>query len=112
MQNTLQFRQGDVGFVVGPIPATAKRIPTRPFALGEITGHSHRVLPALEECVEMYEGTDGETYVRILPGADVPVLHEDRDPTGMKSLLPAGWEGRVVIAAEYDEEEGFRTVID
>jgi hypothetical protein len=112
MKQTLQFRQGDVGFVAQTIPTGCKRIKLRPFALGEVTGHSHQVMPGYEDAVEMYEGADGEIYVRIVGEVDVPVIHEDHDPTGTKSILPKGWEGRVVIAAEYDEEEGFRSVAD
>ena len=112
MKNVLQFRQGDVGFVRQSIPGEAKRIKLRPFALGEVTGHSHQVMPGYEEAVEMYEGANGGIYVRIVGEVDVPVVHEDHDPAGTKSILPQGWEGRVVIAAEYDEEEGFRSVAD
>lgn len=105
-------RQGDVGFIKGKIPQNAKRIGLRPFALGEVTGHSHRIAPGYEGAVEMYEGTDGEVYVRIVGDVDVPVMHEDHDRTGTKSLLPAGFEGPVRIAREYDEEADFRSVVD
>lgn len=108
----LTMRQGDVGFIKSTIPATAKRIPLRPFALGEKTGHSHRVEEDYANAVEMYEGENGEIYVRIVGDVDVPVIHEDHDPSGAKSLLPAGWEGEVRIAREYDEETDFRSVID
>lgn len=105
-------RQGDVNFITRYIPVGAKRITTRPFALGEHTGHSHRVV-AEDECfVEMYE-LDGKTYVRVSGECDgVRIRHEDHDPTAAVSILPAGWEGEVVIAEEYDEEEGFRRVMD
>ena len=109
MDSILDFRQGDVGFVRSAIPVDAKRITIRPFALGEATGHSHRVAPTEEPYIEMYE-KDGETYVRAL--ADVHVLHEDHDPTGATSVLPEGWEGRIQICGEYSEEEDFRRVID
>ena len=113
MKQTLDFRQGDVGFVRGSIPAAAKRVPLRPFALGGVTGHSHRVVTSDEPLIEMYE-LDGKTYVRVSGDCDgVHIQHEDHDPAATKSVLPAGWEGEVVIAAEYDEEEeGFRRVAD
>jgi hypothetical protein len=107
----LAMRQGDVGFVKSAIPDGAKRVALRPFALGEVTGHRHRVAPGYEDQVEMYE-LDGQVFVRIVGGVDVPVLHEDHDPVGAKSLLPVGFEGEVRIAREYDEEEDFRSVID
>jgi len=111
MKRVLEARQGDVGFVRSPIPADAKRIPLRPFALGEVTGHAHKVVVADEEKIEMYE-KDGLTYVRVSCDSGVHIQHEDHDPDATVSVLPAGWEGEVVIAAEYDEEEGFRSVMD
>ena len=101
-------RQGDVGFIETPIPPDAIRISLRPFAVGEQTGHSHRVRVEDEPFVEMYEGPDGEIYVRAL--REARVLHEDHDPAGSVSVLPAIWEGEVVIAKEYDEENDFRVV--
>ena len=97
----LDFRQGDVGFVRGRIPADVKRIPVRPFAFGEVTGHSHRVVGGWEELVEMYEDKSGTIWVRAL--ADVPVQHEEHDPQAITSILPAGWEGKITIAREYEE---------
>lgn len=104
----VDFRQGDVGFIRCAIPKTAKRIKTRPFALGEVTGHSHRVLR--DDLIEMYEDDDGTVYVKVI--GDDPVLHEDHDPKGKTSVLPAGWEGKIAIAGEYDEEKDFRPVLD
>ncbi|HEY7617501.1 MAG TPA: hypothetical protein VH744_11905 [Terriglobales bacterium] len=92
------------------IPASSKRIKTRPFAYGEVTGHSHRVAVEDEPFVEMYQGSDGQIYVRALK--EVRVLHEDHDPTGATSVLPVGWEGEIVIAKEYEEEQDFRRVVD
>src|SRR6476660_2074217 len=103
-------RQGDVAFIKCKIPANAKRIPLQPFALGEVTGHSHRVAPGYEDLVEMYEA-DGEVFVRIVGEVNVPVIHEEHDPQGKVSLLPCGWEGKRRIAREYDEEQGFRSVL-
>ena len=103
--STLQFRQGDVGFVGCAVPKGAVRIPFRPFAYGEVTGHSHCVVDEDAPFCEMYE-KDGEIYVRALE--DLHVRHEDHDPTATRSVLPKGWEGQVVIAKEYDEEGDFR----
>lgn len=101
----LQFRQGDVGFIRATIPLTAKKIATRSFALGEVTGHSHRVVEEAMPFVEMFEGLDGTIWVRALQ--DLPVRHEDHDPTAATSILPKGWEGEVRIAKEYDEDGDF-----
>lgn len=102
----MQARQGDVGFVKTEIPKDVKRIPLRPFALGEVTGHSHRVVVEDEPFVEMYEAEDGRVFVRALK--DVSIQHEDHDPKGTTSVLPKGWEGEIRIAKEYDEEGDFR----
>ena len=101
----LEFRQGDVGFVRTAIPAGATKIKNRPFALGEVTGHSHRPVADVADLVEMYE-KDGLTYIRAL--GDIPVQHEDHDPKAERSILPKGWEGEVRIAREYDEEGDFQ----
>lgn len=105
-------RQGDVHFVSRQVPAEAKRVLLRPFALGEVTGHSHRVIAEHELLVEMYEH-DGRTYIRVAGECDgIRIQHEDHDPQAVTSVLPAAWEGEVIIAEEYDEEEGFRRVAD
>jgi|SRR5215472_3660387 len=107
----LTARQGDVGFIAGKIPAGAKRIPLRPFAFGEKTGHSHRICMADEANAEMFE-IDGRTFLRVSEEGGISIQHEDHDPEGTISVLPAGWEGEVMIAREYDEERDFRSVVD
>ena len=106
----LLARQGDVGFVSCNIPTGAQRIKVRPFALGEVTGHSHRVAVEDEAGIEMYE-LDGATFLRVTKEGAVSIVHEDHDPSGAVSLLPRGWEGEIRIAREYDEEEE-RRVLD
>lgn len=107
---TLYGRQGDVGFVSCAIPPEAQAIKLRAFALGEATGHAHKVAVADETGVEMYE-LDGATFLRVTKDGNVSIVHEDHDPTGATCLLPAGWEGEVVIAAEYTPE-AIRSVVD
>lgn len=109
--NKLEARQGDVGFIRCAIPADAKPIATRPFALGEKTGHSHRVVLEDIDKVQMYE-IDGRTFLRVSEDGAISIQHEDHDPSGATSVLPAGWEGEVVIAREYDEQEEYRRVMD
>lgn len=109
--NQLVARQGDVAFIQCKIPAAAKRIPVKPFALGEVTGHSHRLTVADVDGVEMYE-LDGRGYLRVTKDGSVSIQHEDHDPAGEKSYLPSGWEGTYRIAREYDDEQRFRSVID
>lgn len=106
----LEGRQGDVGFVRCAIPDGAKAVKLRPFALGEVTGHSHRVCDVDCDKVEMFE-IDNRTFIRVSEDG-ISIQHEDHDPAGAISKLPAGWEGEVIIAREYDEEQDFRRVVD
>lgn len=109
MNQLLELRQGDVGFVRCGVPSGARKIETRPLALGEVTGHSHRA--AVADAVEMFE-IEGErgarTFMRVTAEGGVSIVHEEHGPV----TLPQGWEGEVVIAREYDEEEDFRSVAD
>jgi hypothetical protein len=111
MKQRLEARQGDVGFVRCQVPEGAKAVKLRPFALGEVTNHSHSVCLADRDKVEMFE-IDGRTFIRVSEDGGISIQHEDHDPTGAVSILPAGWEGEVVIAREYNEEEDFRRVMD
>jgi hypothetical protein len=107
----LEGRQGDVGFVRCTIPEGARAVKLRPFALGEQTGHSHRVSVLDAPKCQMFE-IDGRTFIRVSEEGGISIQHEDHDPKALKSILPAGWEGEVVIAREYDEETDFRRVMD
>lgn len=109
LNKQLSGRQGDVGFVRCAIPAGVKRIKVRPFALGEVTGHSHRVIVEDADGIEMFE-MESRTFMRVTKDGGISIQHEDHDPSGVVSTLPTGWEGEVVIAREYDEEGDFRVV--
>jgi hypothetical protein len=96
----------------GKIPANAKRIALRPVALGEATGHHHSFMSNVEDCaladlVEMYEGEDGQTYVRVLgePG-EVSLVHQEH-----KAHTVAPGEYSVVIQRE-NTDWGARPVAD
>jgi hypothetical protein len=74
------IRQGDVLLKPATIPADAKRVPLRPIALGERTGHHHSLMSCtetpIENLVEMYE-KDGQTFVRVLGEPDeVSLVHQ------------------------------------
>ena len=93
------------------IPATAKRVPLRPVALGEVTGHHHSFMSNVEtdvaNLVEMYEGLDGETYVRVRGEAgDVSLVHQEHKA----HVVPPG-EYSVVIQQE-NTDWGARPVAD
>ena len=94
------------------IPANAKRVPLRPVALGEVTGHHHSFMSNIEDIdvanrVEMYEGADGKTYVRVLgePG-DVSLVHQEHKA----HVVPPG-EYSVTIQQE-NTDWGARPVVD
>ena len=92
------------------IPANAKRIPLRPVALGEVTGHHHsfmsNVATDTADLVEMYEA-DGKTYVRVLgdPG-DVSLVHQEHKA---QTIAPGEYEVRIQTE---DTEWGQQNVAD
>ncbi len=86
------------------ILAAAKRIPARPLALGEVTGHHHSIVADCADAVEMYE-LDGALYVRVLE--DAPLHHQEHKP----ALVPAGTEWGVRIATEVTDW-GRQSVLD
>lgn len=64
------------------IPAGAKRIPVRPLALGEKTGHHHSLVceeAPIEEAVDMFEGGNGQILVRIKCDG-VTLTHQEHKP--------------------------------
>lgn len=94
------------------IPINAKRVALRPVALGEVTGHHHSFMSNAEsvdvaELVEMYEGKDGATYVRVLgdPGA-VSLVHQEH-----KAHIVEPGEYSVTIQQE-NTDWGARPVVD
>lgn len=93
------------------IPQNAKRISLRPVALGEVTGHHHsfmsNVATGVADLVEMYEGNDGKTYVRVLgePG-EVSLVHQEHKA----HVVPPG-EYSVTIQQE-NTDWGARAVAD
>jgi hypothetical protein len=78
------------------IPKNAKRIKTRPLALGEATGHHHSLVADEADAVEMYE-KDGEIFVRVI--GEVPVQHQEHKP----HTCPAGAEFGIRIATEVND---------
>lgn len=94
------------------IPTNAKRVPLRPVALGEVTGHHHSFMSNVAEVdvaelVEMYEGSDGEIYVRVLgePG-NVSLVHQEHKA---QTIAPGDYQ--VTLQTE-DTEWGRQKVAD
>lgn len=64
------------------IPTSASRIPIRPLALGEKTGHHHSLVcdsRPIEDAVEMYEH-EGTVFVRI-KASGVVLEHQEHKPS-------------------------------
>ena len=96
------YRQGDVVILAGAtIPKTAKVLPHRVLAEGEVTGHKHQITDGQ---ATLY-AQDGILYLRVM--SDTATLtHEEHAPI----VLPQG-EFQVVIQREY-EPAGWRHVAD
>ena len=94
------------------IPGDAKRVPLRPVALGEVTGHHHSFMSNIQEVdvadyVEMYEGADGVLYVRVLGEmGDVSLVHQEHKA----HVVPPG-DYSVTIQQE-NTDWGARPVVD
>ena len=96
------FRQGDVLVRSSQIPSGATPIKEKELilALGEATGHHHRIMVADVPNVEAYE-KDGVMYLHILEDAKPVILeHEEHAPI----TLPTG-DYEVMIQREYTPEE-------
>lgn len=99
----MQIRHGDVWIESAPVPDTAKPKTGAVLALGEVTGHSHRLL--MDGL--LYEAPDGTTYIRV-PEEGTTLTHEEHGPVP----LPAG-DYMVRIQREWDPyAEAARRVID
>ena len=87
------YRQGDVLIVVATtVPRSARRMDHCVIALGEATGHTHRVEVGAEQLV----GEDGIQYLRVL-GASADVIHEEHATI----TLPGPAVYRIVHQREY-----------
>lgn len=100
------------------IPPNAKRVPLRPLALGETSGHAHRLVTdgnvALEDACEMYviEGEPG-AFLRVTTEG-VSLIHAE-----MSSIDTADHHPHALVPGDYavviQQEEtdwGTRDVID
>jgi len=94
------------------IPKNAKRIPLRPLALGEKTGHHHSLCTldetSVEDVCEMYEvetETGAKTYLRVT-AEGVALTHQEHKT----QPVPPG-EYEVTIQQE-NTDWGARQVVD
>jgi len=90
-KNTIVRRHGDVGIIpIENIETSFKKRKDNTLAYGEVTGHSHRILPKTkEDIVEVYENDKGELAIKV-KGVAV-VVHEEHKtieiPTGTYKIV-------------------------
>lgn len=110
------------------IPTNAKKVPLRPLALGEKTGHHHSLMTLdeypVEDKAEMFE-VDGKLFAVRITGDAVALVHQEHKPhlvgrengvfhrQGDVALIPMADPGeyRVVIQSEVTDW-GARPVVD
>ena len=95
-----QIQQGDVCLErVAAIPKSAKLLPHRVLAIGEVTSHKHQILTETAELYEVETEREGvmtrEMFLRCLAPSEL--THEEHGPI----LIPVG-EYRVGIVQEWD----------
>lgn len=109
MKKKPQYRQGDVFLLPTKLPLGATKSDITDgkvvLALGEATGHHHRIEVLDRPDVEAYE-KDGKTYLRITGDAPADLLHEEH---GKIPVRPGEYEIR--IKRVYHRKE-IRRVID
>lgn len=92
--------QGDVLLIgVSEIPKDAAAVPGGVVALGEVTGHAHR----LTAPANLYRTSGGEMYIKALGGGSL--VHEEHSALALDGLY------RVIIQREFDGEYS-RQVMD
>ena len=93
-------RQGDILFVrVEQLPQDLKKAKDQIIALGEVTGHSHRIAEAVG--VEVLEDKAGDKFVKVADRADV--VHQEHGPI---ALGPGNW--KAARQQEYTPKEPVR----
>lgn len=91
------------------IPKTAAKVAQNHLALGEVTGHGHRLQGAIGQDFQIYE-KDGIRFCELK--TDVELKHEEHHPQLLrKSAFAKGME--IQIVREYDHFlEESRQVLD
>lgn len=74
---TTFFRHGDIGFVpVDKVEKDFKIKKDNVLAWGEVTGHSHKILPkTINDVVEVYENEKGELAIKV--NGIAVIVHEE-----------------------------------
>ena len=106
--NTGQIRQGDVLLVPvdRKVPAGLQPHAQAILALGESTGHAHRIVGTV------LDWSEGESrFVRVIGIAPGELVHEDHDPVPAAVVVPEQTY-RVVPQQEWDLSGQWRKVVD
>lgn len=96
------IQQGDVLFIpVDKIPNNTRKVNSNKYhilAIGEATGHSHKV--AVEEADFLRTDCGDQSFLNVIEGA--VIMHEEHKT----AVLPAGiWEVKIVREYDYDKEQ-------
>jgi hypothetical protein len=84
------YRHGDVGIIpIESIGGEFKKRKENTLAYGEVTGHSHKILPkTIDDVVEVYEGMNGELAIKV--NGIAVIVHEEHKtieiPTGIYKI--------------------------
>ena len=93
------FRNGDVVVEVTTLPTKVKKVPARPLALGEVTGHSHRVQVADPQHLNFYEDTEGRLYFKL--ETEGKLVHEEHKTI---TLQPGVYRSHIKREYSYFDE--------
>jgi hypothetical protein len=102
------------------IPKNAKRIPLRPLALGEATGHNHRLISdgsvAVEDACELYEVEEQQTkkYFLRVTSEGISLIHADGESLTVADhqTIPVAPGDYPIIIQEEVTDWGMQRVID
>lgn len=104
-----QIREGDILLIAVDVepPEGARRTGEVVLAMGEVTGHAHRL--TADAILEWR--TDGQRYVRVLGTEAGAISHEEHDPQPAHVVTPEVTY-RVVQQREWDLSAQWRPVVD
>ena len=95
------IRHGDVVVEkIKELPEALKKIEIKPLALGEVTGHSHRVLVADPIDLEMHEDNEGKLYFQLKSQGQL--VHEEHKTI---TLEPGIYTTKIQRVYDYVSEE-------
>jgi hypothetical protein len=102
------------------IPKDATRVPLRPLALGESTGHNHRLISdgsvAVEDACELYEVQEAEVKTHFLrvTAEGISLIHADGDSLKVADhqTIPVAPGEYPIVIQEEETDWGRQRVLD